>query len=41
MVVVGQACRTIAMFSAKHNFSHHIVDYKERDHILVQHGIYR
>ncbi|KAI7888217.1 farnesyl cysteine-carboxyl methyltransferase, mediates the carboxyl methylation step during C-termin [Mucor mucedo] len=40
LLVVGQACRTIAMFSARHNFSHHIADYKERDHVLVQHGIY-
>lgn len=40
LLIIGQACRTIAMFSAKSNFSHHIVDYKERDHVLVQHGIY-
>ncbi|CAO3630647.1 unnamed protein product [Mucor fragilis] len=40
LVIVGQACRTIAMFSCRHNFSHHIVDYKENDHVLVQHGIY-
>ncbi|RCI06762.1 hypothetical protein CU098_013769 [Rhizopus stolonifer] len=41
LVIVGQACRTIAMFSAKHNFSHYIADYKERDHVLVKHGIYK
>ncbi|KAI8967818.1 Isoprenylcysteine carboxyl methyltransferase family-domain-containing protein [Mycotypha africana] len=40
LVILGQSCRTIAMFSARHNFSHHIVDYKEKDHVLVQHGIY-
>ncbi|KAI9474020.1 MAG: Isoprenylcysteine carboxyl methyltransferase family-domain-containing protein [Benjaminiella poitrasii] len=40
LVALGQGCRTVAMFSARHNFSHHIVDYKEKDHILVQHGIY-
>lgn len=28
------------MFSARHNFSHHIVDAKEHDHVLVTHGIY-
>ncbi|RCH89102.1 hypothetical protein CU097_006436 [Rhizopus azygosporus] len=41
LLVIGQGCRTIAMFSAKHNFSHHIVDHKENDHVLVTHGIYK
>ena len=41
LVIVGQACRTVAMFSARHNFSHHIADYKAKDHVLVTHGIYR
>ncbi|KAJ8654877.1 hypothetical protein O0I10_009442 [Lichtheimia ornata] len=40
LVIVGQACRTVAMFSARHNFSHHIADYKAKDHVLVTHGIY-
>ncbi|KAI8881125.1 ICMT-domain-containing protein [Backusella circina FSU 941] len=40
LVIVGQGCRTVAMFSARHNFSHHIMDHKESDHVLVQHGIY-
>lgn len=40
LLVIGQGCRTIAMFSARHNFSHHIVDFKASDHVLVQHGIY-
>ncbi|KAI9282779.1 Isoprenylcysteine carboxyl methyltransferase family-domain-containing protein [Sporodiniella umbellata] len=40
LVIVGQLCRTVAMFSAKHNFSHFIADYKEKDHTLVKHGIY-
>ncbi|KAI8983433.1 Isoprenylcysteine carboxyl methyltransferase family-domain-containing protein [Pilobolus umbonatus] len=40
LILLGQSCRTIAMFSARHNFSHHIVDYKARDHVLVTHGIY-
>ncbi|KAI8335043.1 Isoprenylcysteine carboxyl methyltransferase family-domain-containing protein [Chlamydoabsidia padenii] len=41
LVIVGQTARTTAMFSARHNFSHKIVDYKAPDHQLVQHGIYR
>ncbi|KAI8645122.1 Isoprenylcysteine carboxyl methyltransferase family-domain-containing protein [Parasitella parasitica] len=40
LVITGQSCRTIAMFSCRHNFSHHIADYKEHDHVLVQHGVY-
>ncbi|KAG2234339.1 hypothetical protein INT48_000789 [Thamnidium elegans] len=40
LLIMGQGCRTVAMFSARHNFSHHIVDYKESDHVLVKHGIY-
>ncbi|KAL0090906.1 Isoprenylcysteine carboxyl methyltransferase family-domain-containing protein [Phycomyces blakesleeanus] len=40
LLVLGQGCRTVAMFSARHNFSHHIVDYKSQDHVLVKHGIY-
>ncbi|KAI9492462.1 Isoprenylcysteine carboxyl methyltransferase family-domain-containing protein [Zychaea mexicana] len=40
LVTVGQSCRTIAMFSARHNFSHHIADSKDEDHVLVTHGIY-
>ncbi|RUS26810.1 farnesyl cysteine-carboxyl methyltransferase, mediates the carboxyl methylation step during C-termin [Jimgerdemannia flammicorona] len=40
VVIIGQSARTIAMFSAKENFSHHIADHKERDHRLVTNGIY-
>ncbi|CAM0136024.1 unnamed protein product [Umbelopsis sp. WA50703] len=40
LMISGQAARTIAMFSAKSNFSHHIVGYKAPDHVLVTHGIY-
>ncbi|ORZ15113.1 Isoprenylcysteine carboxyl methyltransferase family-domain-containing protein [Absidia repens] len=40
LVISGQIVRTAAMFSARHNFSHYIMDYKEPDHQLVQHGIY-
>lgn len=40
LIIIGQGSRTIAMFSCRHNFSHHIADFKERDHVLVQHGIY-
>ncbi|KAG0946938.1 hypothetical protein G6F57_002742 [Rhizopus arrhizus] len=41
LIMLGQGCRTIAMFSAKQNFSHYIVDHKEKDHVLVTHGIYK
>ena len=41
LVVVGQAARTLAMFSAKSNFSHHVEFYKEEHHVLVTDGIYR
>ncbi|KAF7731652.1 hypothetical protein EC973_008822 [Apophysomyces ossiformis] len=37
---MDQTVRTTAMFSARHNFSHIIVDHKEEDHVLVTHGIY-
>ncbi|KAF8933666.1 farnesyl cysteine-carboxyl methyltransferase [Dissophora ornata] len=40
LVVVGQAARTLAMFSAKSNFSHHVEYYKEEHHVLVTDGIY-
>lgn len=41
MVIVGQLARTLAMFSAKSNFSHHVEYYKEEHHVLVTDGIYR
>lgn len=41
MVIVGQIARTLAMFSAKSNFSHHVEYYKEEHHVLVTEGIYR
>ncbi|KAG0341977.1 hypothetical protein BG004_005797 [Podila humilis] len=40
MVIVGQLARTLAMFSAKSNFSHHVEYYKEEHHVLVTDGIY-
>ncbi|GJJ72477.1 protein-S-isoprenylcysteine O-methyltransferase [Entomortierella parvispora] len=40
MVIVGQIARTLAMFSAKSNFSHHVEYYKEEHHVLVTGGIY-
>ncbi|KAF9998476.1 hypothetical protein BGZ80_011341 [Entomortierella chlamydospora] len=41
LVIVGQIARTLAMFSAKSNFSHHVEYYKEEHHVLVTDGIYR
>ncbi|RUP52150.1 farnesyl cysteine-carboxyl methyltransferase, mediates the carboxyl methylation step during C-termin, partial [Jimgerdemannia flammicorona] len=41
IVVIGQSARTLAMFHAKTNFSHYIVQRKEHDHFLVTTGIYR
>jgi protein-S-isoprenylcysteine O-methyltransferase len=40
LMLSGQAARTIAMFSAKANFSHFIVSYKAPNHVLVTNGIY-
>ncbi|ORZ08010.1 Isoprenylcysteine carboxyl methyltransferase family-domain-containing protein, partial [Lobosporangium transversale] len=40
IVVIGQAARTLAMFSAKSNFSHYVEFYKEEHHVLVTDGIY-
>ncbi|KAG0050054.1 hypothetical protein BGZ83_005175 [Gryganskiella cystojenkinii] len=40
LVIVGQIARTLAMFSAKSNFSHHVEFYKEDHHVLVTDGIY-
>ncbi|KAK3836924.1 MAG: Isoprenylcysteine carboxyl methyltransferase family-domain-containing protein [Linnemannia elongata] len=40
LVIIGQAARTLAMFSAKSNFSHHVEFYKEEHHVLVTDGIY-
>ncbi|KAG0206020.1 hypothetical protein BGX28_002476 [Mortierella sp. GBA30] len=40
LVIVGQVARTLAMFSAKSNFSHHVEYYKEDHHVLVTDGIY-
>ncbi|KAG0360921.1 Isoprenylcysteine carboxyl methyltransferase family-domain-containing protein [Gamsiella multidivaricata] len=40
LVLVGQAARTLAMFSAKSNFSHHVEFYKEEHHVLVTEGVY-
>ncbi|RUS30141.1 farnesyl cysteine-carboxyl methyltransferase, mediates the carboxyl methylation step during C-termin [Jimgerdemannia flammicorona] len=40
IVVIGQSARTLAMFHAKTNFSHYIVQRKEHDHFLVTTGIY-
>ncbi|KAF9948683.1 hypothetical protein BGZ72_009433 [Mortierella alpina] len=40
LVIVGQMARTLAMFSAKSNFSHHVEYYKEDHHVLVTDGIY-
>ncbi|KAG0318777.1 hypothetical protein BGZ99_005469 [Dissophora globulifera] len=40
LVIVGQIARTLAMFSAKSNFSHHVEYYKEEHHVLVTDGIY-
>ncbi|KAF8964611.1 hypothetical protein BGZ46_000751 [Entomortierella lignicola] len=40
LVIIGQIARTLAMFSAKSNFSHHVEYYKEEHHVLVTDGIY-
>lgn len=39
-VLGGQALRTIAMMTAAQNFNHKIAEMKEKDHVLVTHGVY-
>lgn len=40
LAVFGQACRTVAMFTAGSNFAHQIEEHKRQDHRLVTWGIY-
>eukprot|EP01111_Echinosteliopsis_oligospora_P017723 TRINITY_DN778_c0_g1_i1.p1 TRINITY_DN778_c0_g1~~TRINITY_DN778_c0_g1_i1.p1 ORF type:complete len:241 (-),score=64.36 TRINITY_DN778_c0_g1_i1:85-786(-) len=40
ITMIGQGIRTLAMITAAHNFSHIIAEQKEKEHKLVQHGIY-
>jgi len=41
LVLVGQACRSGAMWTAGSNFNHVIATKKEKEHQLVTHGLYR
>lgn len=41
IVVVGQALRVAAMWTAAANFSHRIEYQKRQEHVLVTHGVYR
>lgn len=41
LVSAGQACRVLAMHTAKSNFSHIIMEKRETNHQLVTWGIYR
>jgi len=38
---MGCAVRVIALFTAKHNFTHEIATEKKAEHILVKTGIYQ
>ncbi|CAG8659376.1 5311_t:CDS:2 [Ambispora gerdemannii] len=40
LIMIGQTARSLAMWHAKHNFSHQIAFQKRRDHELVTTGIY-
>jgi protein-S-isoprenylcysteine O-methyltransferase len=40
LVVAGELCRKLAMFTARHNFSHIIATERRADHELVTHGVY-
>jgi protein-S-isoprenylcysteine O-methyltransferase len=40
-LVGGQACRIVAMHTARGHFSHTIMETRQKDHQLVTHGIYR
>lgn len=41
IVLVGQALRVAAMWTAAANFSHRIEYQKRQEHVLVTHGVYR
>eukprot|EP01083_Nonionella_stella_P082976 229245_1 len=41
MIIMGQAIRTVAQFTAGVNFTHQIAYYKKEEHVLIKHGIYR
>ncbi|XP_014669588.1 PREDICTED: protein-S-isoprenylcysteine O-methyltransferase-like [Priapulus caudatus] len=41
IIIAGEGLRKLAMFTARSNFNHIIQTYKERDHVLVTHGIYK
>ncbi|CAG8545579.1 6047_t:CDS:10, partial [Acaulospora colombiana] len=40
ILVIGQVARSLAMWHAKHNFTHQIAVYKREEHVLVKTGIY-
>ncbi|KAK9764411.1 farnesyl cysteine-carboxyl methyltransferase [Basidiobolus ranarum] len=40
-ILSGQLARTLAMYTAKHNFTHQVASFKEKEHVLVTDGIYR
>lgn len=39
--LLGQLCRTVAMYTAGTNFNHYIQRERPQKHVLVTHGIYR
>ena len=41
MIVVGQAFRTLAEFTAAKSFNHLVQDEKDEKHVLVTNGVYR
>lgn len=38
--IVGESIRKTAILTAKSNFDHRLKTYKDKDHVLVTHGIY-
>ncbi|CAG8438545.1 16247_t:CDS:2 [Acaulospora morrowiae] len=40
ILIIGQIARSLAMWHAKHNFSHQIAVHKREEHVLVKTGVY-
>lgn len=40
LCIMGEVLRKLAMFTANTNFNHIVQTVKERDHVLVTHGVY-
>ncbi|RLV85865.1 Protein-S-isoprenylcysteine O-methyltransferase [Meyerozyma sp. JA9] len=41
LALLGQLCRTGAMYTARESFNHYIQQEKDDNHVLIKHGIYK